>query len=57
MDPDIGAQTPGAMWDVQPGQPQILGGRAVIVAGYDADGLTVISWGALYRMTWAFWSG
>jgi hypothetical protein len=49
-------EEPGATWDVQPGIPQIAGGHCVIVAGYDDAGLDVISWGAKYRMTWAFWS-
>lgn len=45
------------VWDVRPGQANIVGGHAVIAAGYDADGLNIISWGSkAYRMTWAFWS-
>jgi hypothetical protein len=32
------------------------GGHAVILAGYDAVGPLVISWGSLYRMTWAFFT-
>jgi len=27
-----------------------------VLAGYDPDGATVISWGALYKMTWAFFN-
>lgn len=47
----------GSTWDVEPGANyQIEGGHAVIAAGYDANGLDIISWGAKYRMTWAFWS-
>jgi hypothetical protein len=47
----------GSTWDVQPSTNyQIDGGHAVVAAGYDATGLKVISWGALYSMTWAFWS-
>lgn len=48
----------GSIWDVQSNAASwsIVGGHAVIAAGYDADGLTIISWGAKYRMTWAFWS-
>ena len=38
------------------GRPRSWGGHAVNVVGYDAAGLTVITWGALQRMTWAFWS-
>ena len=56
------AQTgPGKVWDVPPsnsghnGAPGSWGGHAVNVVGYDADGLTVVTWGQLQRMTWAFW--
>jgi hypothetical protein len=38
-----------------PGAPGSWGGHAVNVVGYDAHGLTVITWGAKKRMTWAFW--
>lgn len=31
------------------------GGHAVPVCSYSADGLTVVSWGQLYKMTWGFW--
>lgn len=46
------------VWDtvVGPqGKAGSWGGHAVNVVGYDAAGLTVITWGALQRMTWAFW--
>ncbi len=44
-------------WDVNPGKANIVGGHAVIAAGYDEQGLNIISWGSkAYRMTWAFWS-
>ena len=39
-----------------PGNPQIVGGHAVVLPGYDADGAIVISWGQLYKMTWQFFS-
>lgn len=32
------------------------GGHAVCVVGYDDKGLTVVTWGALKQMTWAFWN-
>ncbi len=56
----ISAQAQAA-WDVAPGdlpdmQPGSWGGHAVNVVAYDPDGLTVVTWGALKRMTWAFWS-
>jgi hypothetical protein len=42
-------------WDVAPGADNtIVGGHAVILAGYDAQGARVISWGKYYTMTWAF---
>jgi hypothetical protein len=37
------------------GKPGSWGGHAVDVVGYDADGLTFVTWGALKRMTWSFW--
>ena len=48
------------VWDAVPGplsqiEPGSWGGHAVNVVGYDAGGLTVITWGATKRMTWAFW--
>lgn len=45
------------VWDVQPGKPNIVGGHAVVAAGYDDAGVTILSWGSkAYRMTWAFWA-
>jgi hypothetical protein len=49
-------QAAGSTWDVEPGQASIEGGHAVVLCGYDASGVTVISWGALYKMTWAFFA-
>lgn len=44
------------VWDVTPGMaPGSWGGHAVPVVGYDVDTLTVVTWGALQKMTWAFW--
>jgi len=50
-------ETPGATWDYDPnGDNTIIGGHCVIVVGYLPDGrLVVISWGAIYFMTPAFW--
>jgi hypothetical protein len=46
---------PPAVWDVQPAADNSsVGGHAVILAGYDAAGARVISWGRYYTMTWAF---
>jgi GNAT superfamily N-acetyltransferase len=39
-----------------PDAPGSWGGHAVDVVGYDEGGLTVVTWGALKRMTWAFWN-
>jgi hypothetical protein len=47
---------PPQTWTVAPGNPQIVGGHAVVLPGYDADGAIVISWGQLYKMTWQFFS-
>lgn len=50
----------GGLWDVVPGNgPQSVGGtwggHCVWVIDYDATGLTCITWGALQKMTWAYW--
>jgi hypothetical protein len=47
---------PPAVWDVAPGNPAIVGGHAVVLPGYDANGVKVISWGQYYTMTWAFFA-
>lgn len=50
------------VWDVPAGGPTgagekgSWGGHAVCVVGYDEQGLSVITWGALKKMTWAFWN-
>jgi hypothetical protein len=36
-------------------EPGSWGGHCVFVVGYDADGFTCITWGALKKMTNAFW--
>ncbi|HEX4518234.1 MAG TPA: hypothetical protein VH063_01510 [Gaiellaceae bacterium] len=38
-----------------PDAPGSWGGHAVDVVGYDETGLTVVTWGALQRLTWSFW--
>jgi hypothetical protein len=48
--------TPPAVWDVQTTDTQIVGGHAVVLAGYNAAGARVISWGQYYTMTWAFFA-
>jgi hypothetical protein len=49
---------PPAIWDYTPAQAnaKIVGGHAVVLAGYDANGARVISWGEYYTMTWAFFA-
>jgi hypothetical protein len=52
MPPD---QEPLKIWDVNPkADNTIVGGHAVVLAGYDAGGARLISWGQYYTMTWAF---
>ena len=48
-----GAEPP-AIWTVDKSNPKIIGGHAVVLAGYDAKGARVISWGQYYTMTWDF---
>ena len=49
-----------AVWAVPPGgtsgpgAPGSWGGHAIPVVAYDQRGLTVVTWGALQRMTWGF---
>ncbi len=47
-----------SLWDLPKSGSDggIAGGHAVFVTGYDDVGLTFISWGSVYRMTWAFWA-
>jgi hypothetical protein len=48
----------GKVWDVVTtgqGKPGSWGGHAVNLVGYDPVGPTVITWGALQKMTWSFW--
>lgn len=42
--------------EYSPSDPGSWGGHCVFVPQYDANGLTCITWGALKRMTWAFWA-
>ena len=44
------------VWDVNGGDPTLVGGHAVVLPGYDADGFKVISWGGYYTMTYAFFA-
>jgi len=61
----IGLQLPlsvqeQSVWDWRgsltgPDKPGSWGGHAVDVVRYDADVLTVVTWGRLQAMTWSFW--
>ncbi|HEX3882942.1 MAG TPA: hypothetical protein VHW66_09810 [Stellaceae bacterium] len=42
------------VWQVDPSNPSVIGGHAVVLAGYDASGAKAISWGRTYTMTWDF---
>jgi hypothetical protein len=49
---------PGKVWEPvsgPDGKPGSWGGHAVNVVAYDDSGLTVITWGAQQRLSWAFW--
>lgn len=45
----------GQPWTPVKGSPND-GGHCVIVVGYDADWLYVVTWGQVQRMSWAFWA-
>jgi hypothetical protein len=47
---------PPKVWTVDPGNPQIVGGHAVVLTGYDNHGAGLISWGEKYTMTWDFFA-
>jgi hypothetical protein len=49
---DVWDWTGSLSGDAKPGS---WGGHAVDVVRYDADGLTVVTWGRLQAMTWSFW--
>jgi len=56
----VSAQTQ-VVWSVPPGgavgtgAPGSWGGHAVPVVAYDERELTVVTWGALKRITWGYW--
>jgi hypothetical protein len=54
----LSAQTQD-IWDVvtgDAGAPGSWGGHCVFCVGYDALGITCITWGQLKKMTWEFWA-
>ena len=58
----ISAQNQPNIWDVPPigltgnGTPGSWGGHCIYIAGYDQNGLDVVTWGERIRMTWKFWN-
>lgn len=52
----IMAAEPPGIWDVVANDGGLDGGHCVFVTGYDAELLTFVSWGTVYKMTWAYWS-
>jgi outer membrane receptor protein involved in Fe transport len=44
------------VWDVENTNNAIVGGHAVVLAGYNATGARLISWGQYYTMTWSFFA-
>src|ERR1035437_276702 len=45
---------PKPVWELTPNSGGMDGGHCVIAAGYDEEGLTIISWGRKFKMTWDF---
>jgi hypothetical protein len=46
----------GAPWDAVPNDGGLIGGHAIPIVGYDASYLYGITWGAVQKMTPAFWA-
>lgn len=53
---DPATMEPLAVWVYDPKKAKSVGGHAVVLAGYDANGARVISWGMYYTMTWEFFA-
>jgi hypothetical protein len=53
---DPASGEPAAVWTLDKNNTATEGGHAVILAGYDSEGPTVISWGQKFKMTWEFFS-
>jgi hypothetical protein len=47
---------PPSVWTYNPKEATIVGGHAVVLPGYTAQGPKVISWGQYYTMTWEFFA-
>jgi hypothetical protein len=60
----IGAELPLSaqgqqVWDVvttDDGAPGSWGGHAMVLVGYDAHGVSLATWGAVQKATWAWWN-
>jgi hypothetical protein len=50
--PDTGE--PPDVWTYDPSADQNIGGHAIILAGYTAETIKLVSWGKKYEMTWDF---
>ena len=48
----VDANDAGQVWDVPPADATIVGGHAMYVVAYDADGVTVETWGQRQVLTW-----
>jgi hypothetical protein len=53
---DMDAFNAGQEWSASYPEGPVLGGHSVEVAGYDANGLMIVTWGALQKATWAWWN-
>jgi hypothetical protein len=48
---------PGGSWSQTPGaDTTIVGGHAIYICGYGADGVTIVSWGQTFTFDWDFWT-
>lgn len=45
---------PASVWEVDPNDGSIEGGHAIVLTGFNDIGFTLISWGAVYTMTYNF---
>jgi hypothetical protein len=45
----------GKIWDVVPDDGGLVGGHCVNAVGYDAQGMTIITWGRPQKLSWAFY--
>lgn len=45
----------GDVIDYVPGSP-VEGGHCIVIVGWDADYIYVVTWGEVARMTWNFWA-